>query len=80
MLSRRERFARFDGDGSDIHLHSDGSPQWAGMGLFAPTFDILTPCTQSPGKCHVGRRLLPLINIGMSMHSALGKCFALLWQ
>ncbi|CAK0833336.1 unnamed protein product, partial [Prorocentrum cordatum] len=80
MLLWRERFARLDGDGFDIHLHSDGSPQWAGVELSASTFDILTPCAQSPSKYHVGRRLLPLINIGMSMFSALGKCFALLWQ
>ncbi|CAK0789149.1 unnamed protein product [Prorocentrum cordatum] len=80
MLLWRERFARLDGDGFDIHLHSDGSPQWAGVELFASTFDILTPCAQGPSKYHVDRRLLPLISIGMSMFSALGKCFALLWQ
>eukprot|EP00959_Pyramimonas_sp_CCMP1952_P264674 5534066-Pyramimonas_sp.AAC.1 len=80
ILLWRERFARLLGDGFDIHVHSDGTPQLAGVDLFASTFDIVTPCAQCPSRSHVDRRLLPLINIGMSMFSALGKCAALLWQ
>ena len=80
MMLWRERFKHLDAEEFNVHLHSDGSPQWAGVELFASSFDLLTVCQESPSGYCVERRLFPMINIGMSMFTALGKCFALLWQ
>ncbi len=62
--------------GAGIHIWTDGSPQWRGVELFASTFDIVS---RHPAFS-VTRYLFPVVRIGHSFLSLVGKSFALLWQ
>ena len=59
----------------NIYLYADASPQWRGVELMATSFDMT--CSTSD---HISHRLLPLVCVGRSMLTAMGKCITILWQ
>jgi hypothetical protein len=59
----------------NVYLYADTSPQWRGTELMAASFDMTA--NEITGIQH---RLFPLVIIGRSMLSAVGKCITLLWQ
>ena len=62
----------------DVYIFTDGSPQWRGAELFATTMDIVI--RQRGQEPVVLRRLLPVVQLGLNVRTAVGKAMGLLWQ
>lgn len=63
---------------TNVYVFTDGSPQWRGAELFATSIDIVV-CR--PGEEQVIiRKMLPVLQLGLAVRSALGKATGVLWQ
>ena len=78
MLVFRSCFASLPMKDVSINIWIDASRQWRSRELLASSFDLVV--AQGDGAPKFGRRLFPMLRVGIVSRIAIGKCAALLWQ